>query len=282
MKTLIIGGTSSVGKALKPLLEKHGPVLTTGRKDCDILLDLGNHFENIDIPSDIDILIHAAANFGGKSAQEIVEAESINALGTLKLCQAAAQAKVRRIILISSVFATQVESSEQFGIYGLSKRHGEDLARWVCTRNCIPLTILRPSQLYGNENSHARHQPFLYHIVERAEKGEEVVLFGSNDAYRNYLHIEDFTAIIGKVVESNITGEYQCMNQLHVRYSQIAKAAFAAFETKERITFLPEKPNIPDNTFPIDLRLYHALNFYPVITIEQGMQKLAKYRGYKR
>ena len=40
MKTLIIGGTSSLGCALKPVFSKFGEVITAGRKNCDITMDL--------------------------------------------------------------------------------------------------------------------------------------------------------------------------------------------------------------------------------------------------
>ena len=105
MKILIVGGTSSLGCALKPVLSEIGEVITAGRKECDIRLDLNDPIEKITLPNNIDAVIHTAAHFGGKTVEEILEAENVNVLGTLKLCQAAVQAKAKHFILISSMFS---------------------------------------------------------------------------------------------------------------------------------------------------------------------------------
>lgn len=104
MKILIVGGTSSVGKALKPVLSQFSEVITAGRSDCDIILDLSGSTESMTLPDNLDIIIHTAANFGGKTDKEIFDAENVNVLGTLKLCQAAARAKAKFFIFVSGYF----------------------------------------------------------------------------------------------------------------------------------------------------------------------------------
>ena len=52
MKILIIGGTSSIAKTLKPILSEFSEVLTAGRKDCDITINLNNTEQAIIFPED--------------------------------------------------------------------------------------------------------------------------------------------------------------------------------------------------------------------------------------
>ena len=279
MKILVIGGTSSLGNALKPVLSEFSEVVTAGRKDCDITLDISEPMEKISIPFNIDTVIHMAANFVDTTPQEILQTETVNALGTLKLCLAAAQAKVKHFILISSMSACLKENSEYYSLYSLSKKHSEELASFICTKLFLPLTILRPSQIYGNEESFKKHQPFIYSMINKAESGEDITIYGSHDALRNYIHVDDLTKIISKVVQNKIEGIYSCMYSSNVTYSQIAKAALSAFKSKAKIRFLKNKPNIPDNIFEKDNSLYEKIEFYPQISIEEGMKKIALYRS---
>jgi nucleoside-diphosphate-sugar epimerase len=47
-----------------------------------------------------------------------------------------------------------------YSSYALTKKQGDELAESYCRANKIPLTILRPSQIYGDSDSFAKHQPF--------------------------------------------------------------------------------------------------------------------------
>jgi nucleoside-diphosphate-sugar epimerase len=146
MKVVIVGGTSSVGSALKSVLSTSCEVITAGRMNCDLALDLTWPLERLLLPDDTDVIVHTAAHFGGKTAADIIEAENVNVLGTMKLCQAASGTKAQHFVLVSSIFACLKEDSEHYGAYALSKRHAEDVARFTCATHSLPLAVLRPSR----------------------------------------------------------------------------------------------------------------------------------------
>ena len=275
MRVLIVGGTSSLGSALKAALSSRCDVITAGRKNCDVDFDLTWPLERMTLPTDVDVVVHTAAHFGGKSAVDILDAEYVNVLGTMKLCEAAATANVGHFILVSSVFASLKEDSAQYGIYALSKRHAEDVARFVCASRALPLAVLRPSQIYGAGPRFGVHQPFLYAMLDKAKKGEDILLYGNHDPRRNFIYIDDLTAVISKVIDARIAGTYSCQHPDNVTYSQIAKAAFQAFDTRGSVRFLRDKPDIPDNVFPGDDALYEAIRFCPSTTIEDGLRRIA-------
>ena len=278
MKILLVGGTSSLSKALIPVLSKFSEVITAGRKDCDIIIDLKMPGYNYLLPNDLDVVIQTAANFGGRSNDEILEAEEVNVIGTLKLCHAAIQAKVKHFVLISTIFSIINKNSVFHSVYGLSKRHAEEMATFICLKNSLPLTILRPSQIYGNEDYYRKHQPFLYTMVDKAQKGERITIFGSHDPLRNFIHISDLTAIIDKVIKKSIEGTYSCTQPYDISFLDIAKAVFGAFNHAPNINFLRDKTDIPDNIFEKDNSLYEIIDYYPQITIEEGMKRIANYR----
>lgn len=281
MKMLIIGGTSSLGRSLRNILSQFGEVITAGRRDCDIKLDLGDLNAFIDLPLGLDVVINTAAQFGTSSSEEILETEKVNVLGTLRLCQAAVRARVKHFILISSIYSDLRSGERNYTIYSLSKRHAEEVAALYCFTHLLPLTILKPSPLYGNGDRFRKHHPFLYTMIDKARKGEDITLFGSNDPLRNYLHIDDFSEIIYRVALNKVLGTYSCTYTSDVTYSQIARAAYELFQTNGKICHLSEKPDIPDNIFVKDFSLYEKIDFYPKISIDDGMRKLAKEKGFK-
>ncbi len=206
-------------------------VITAGRQNCDIELDLTWPPERFSIPEGVDAIVHTAAHFGGTSTGDILEAERVNVLGTMKLCEAAARAKVGHFVLISSIFAALGEDSPHYSAYALSKRHAEDVARLICRAHRMPLAVLRPSQIYGAGPRFRTHQPFLHAMIDKARAGEDIVLFGTHDPRRNFIYIDDLTNVIARVVAARVVGTWSCQYPVDVTYTQIATAAFRAFGT---------------------------------------------------
>ncbi len=179
MRILIIGGTSTLALSIRPSLEKIGEVLTAGRKDCDINIDLGKEIDIEKFPKSIDVVLHAAAHFGGDQYNEVEQAVNINVLGTLKACEIANRLHVKHFILISSIFVCLDKKSDYYSIYALTKKQSEEIAQFYCLSNNIKLSVLRPTQIYGNSGSFVKHQPFFYHIVKKAKQGENIYIYGS-------------------------------------------------------------------------------------------------------
>lgn len=282
MRILVVGGTSSLAHALRPFLSEFSEVITAGRTGCDLHLDLNDQVERIEIPNGIDVVINTAAYFGGKSFQEMLQTECVNVLGVLKLCQSCTRAKIKQLVLISSIFACLDKSSRFYGIYSLSKKHSDEIAQLYASMFGLPLTILRLSQFYGVGDAFRKHQPFLFTIIDKAANDEDIVIYGSNDALRNFIHVEDVAKIIALVVQRKIEGTFSCMNFENVSYSEVAAAAIEAFESKSTIKFIKEQPDIPDNLFEPDDTLFHLIDYYPQISISLGMKKEAAYRKRAR
>ena len=282
MKILIVGGTSSLAQALKPVFFEFAEVITAGRAGCDVHLDLSDPVEKIELPEDIDVVINTAASFGGESFEKIYQAENVNVLGVLKLCAACTKAQAKHLVLISSIFACLNKESSFYNIYSLSKKQADELAQLYSSAFGLPLTILRPSQFYGVGDAYRKHQPFLYTIIDKAANDEDILIYGSNDAMRNFIHVEDVARIIAIVIQRKIEGAFACMNIKDVSYSEVAAAAIEAFGSKSKIKFMTEQPDIPNNIFEPDDSLFRLIDYYPQISISLGMKKEAAYRKMAR
>lgn len=277
MKILLTGGNSILARALKPVLLENGhEVVTAGRTECDIFLDLSAGAQGASFPA-IDVVIHLPAHTGGNDSQSILAAEQINVLGALKTCDAAARSGARCFVLVSTVFAGLSDNSPFFSIYALSKRHAEESMRLFCTAASMSLLILRPSRIYGTEDCR-RHQPFLYSMFDKAQCGEDIVLFGSNDPKRNYIHIKDLACIMAKATEMQLEGTFSCQALQDSSYGKIAEAAFSAFNMGGKVHFEQDKMDISDNIAPLDRRLYELLGTTPQISMEEGVKLMAVSR----
>jgi nucleoside-diphosphate-sugar epimerase len=276
MRVLIVGGTSSLAQTLIPLLRERCELLTAGRNGCDVELDLSSH--DIQIPSGIDCVVNMAAAFGGKESTDTLQAMDVNVLGVIKLCHASSKENAKHFVHISSVFSDLKSVSPFFGAYSLSKRHSEDVAQFCSREFRLPVAILKPSQIYGVGPGFRKHQPFLYTIMDKAQSHEDIDFFGSNDPLRNFIHAQDVAKIISAVIAMKIEGTYHCVNPDNVTYSQIAAAAVSAFESKSKVKFLKDKPDIPNNGFVCDETLFRLVDYFPRISTAQGMQIEAAHR----
>ena len=272
MRILIIGGNSSVSRYLQPLFSENYEIITVGRRDCDINLDAKRSLSD-QLPKHVDIVIHTAAAFGRNTAEEIYETEKYNVLDTMELCFQLKKMNVKHFIFISSIFVHLEDSSPLHSIYDISKRHAEEIINYCLERDEIPFTILRPSQLYGNDPSFIKHHPFLYQIVEMASKGQPISLFGKFGGSANYLHIKDFTEVIYRVVKNNVYGVYDCTTVTPNTYLEIARNVYELTNNSVNIEFVKDRKELGQG-FKYDDDIYKKVNYYPKWSIKDGLSDI--------
>ncbi len=276
---LIIGANSAAAKEIMPVLAKEHAIITAGKKGCDVYCDVT---EPIELPYAIDVVINFAASFGGDTDEEIQAAVHTNVLGTLNICQAAKASGVQQVVLISSIFTLLDETSPSYSIYAVTKKLADELAEFYCKLNKLPLTILRPSRLYGDSDTFEKNQPFLYHMINKAQVGDDIYIYGKNDAERNYLHVADLAEVINQVIDQGVTGIYPCTYPSNVTYSQIAHAGQKVFRLGGKVEFLEENPDIPNDTFPLDQSIYEKIEYRPGISIEDGITRIKNHRAKEK
>ncbi|AXP02032.1 Nucleoside-diphosphate-sugar epimerase [Pseudomonas sp. 43mfcvi1.1] len=278
MKSLVIGSTSVVGKAVAQALSRCGPVKLAGRREADITFDLSSPVPCA-CDEHFDVVVLAAADFGGRQPDDLVRAELVNSVGALAACRLAEQCGARHFILLSSRSACDQTTDPYFGIYSLSKRHAEEVASLYCQERGMALTVLRISQVYDDGGQCRLHQPLLYAIADKAQVGRTVELYGSNDARRNYVHLSDLAEVCARLAERGVAGLYNCGHPESLRLSEIAQAAFEAFGKPVDVRFLPEKSDIPDlPPFDCAHQLYEQIGFTPRIDVRRGFELMRAHR----
>jgi len=268
-----------LGKSLCQRLETSGWVVTkAGRQGADFTIDLAAPYQRLKCISPHDALVHVAADFGGSTPDDLDRATRVNCLGALNVCRIASDLGVKIVVLISSISSTYKSGDSYFGSYSLTKRHGEEIAQLYCQENSMRLAILRPSQIYNDDSTCRKHQELFYRIIDSASNGEDIKIFGSNNAIRNYIHIDDVAEIVTRIVEKNVVGVFDCPHPENVCLSQLAQMAQAVFSRGGHVKFMPEKPNIADLPIRSGNQIFQTVNYIPRISLAEGIQRIKSYR----
>lgn len=278
-RILITGSTSTVARAIGGLLSQQHSVSYAGRREADYPLDLASVDTEVFAQARFDVVIHAAADFGGEGGEALLRAETVNALGALQVCRIAKAVHAQHMVQISSASAHYSAGEPYYNAYALSKRHGDELAQLYCAQEGLPLSILRPTQIYDAAGHCRGHQGLFYTMLDKAEQGEDITLYGSNDALRDYLFLEDFCAIIARVIAQGVTGTYDCPGNAAQPLSAIAHTALRVFGKGGDVRFLADKPDIPDIPLSPSTTLYNIIGYHPATDLAVGVQRIKTIRG---
>lgn len=278
MKILLVGATSVIGQRVATKLWSIGEVRSAGRRGADFHFDLCQWERQPEIDEAFDVVIHVAADFGGGTNDDFVRAEVVNAAGTLSVCRLAQHVQAKHLMLMSSIFAAYSPGDPFYGIYALSKRHSEEVAGFFCAERSLPLTVLRPSQVYDAAGECRRHQALLYVMADRAEAGQDINLYGMHDASRNYIYLDDLAEVCCRVVEGTHTGTFPLVHPQSVKLSEMAYAAFATFGRGGSLHFMADKPDQADLPSIDDSTLYRQIGYWPKVDIGEGFRRIKNFR----
>jgi nucleoside-diphosphate-sugar epimerase len=261
-----------VGRRLQRRLGPAFSVKTAGRGDAaDLPFDLAVPFAPPADAGTFDVVIHCAGTFGGNALDEAVHNETVNAVGSLRVAELARAVGCRHLISVNSISIYDHPENQYFGSYGLSKKHGHENLLWSCEQLGIGYTALLVSQIYDEYGEARRHQPLLYHIVDCARSGAEVVLFGRVSPRRNFIFIEDVAAVVQGVIEQSLLGTYAVLASESPTLVEVVETAFRVFGTFPRIRRLTDKPDPQTIHLPDDRRIYDRLGWQAATTLESGL-----------
>jgi nucleoside-diphosphate-sugar epimerase len=142
----------------------------------------------------------------------------------------------------------------------------------------MALTILRPTQIYDAAGRCRKHQAFLYMAADRAERAEDIVIFGESDPHRNYVFLDDVAEVAARVVERDVSGTYLCAHPESPRLSDVAEAAFKAFGRGGRVRFDVSRDSVPSLPAMSDPRIYRLVDYEPAVDITRGMELIRDSR----
>lgn len=201
MRVLVTGGSGFIGgtlvrEFLKKKFEVHALINRSSEFKFDSELEKPAQILSVDIrdagglknlstPDEFDVLIHTAGlahQFGECAEKDFWE---INVEGTKNIAEWAVGRSVKHFILLSSVAVygkskatesnaarhglTEESECRPEGIYARTKLESENVARQICELNQMPLTVLRPATVIG-ENDRGN----VFRLIKAIDRGRFV------------------------------------------------------------------------------------------------------------
>lgn len=218
LEYIVTGGTSFIGKHLiRRLLEEENARITLLVRDASkVPQDWQSRVQVVEgdirekrslsmIPFEGSIIFHLAGEVNNKSLFY-----DINVWGTENLITLAAPAKVKHFIHLSSVGVigysgegkiNETTPCHPLNEYERSKHEGEKVLTEFCEKYQVPLTLLRPSTIFGEGS---KSQSFLGWM--KSIKNGTFRFIGSK-AIANYIYVGDVVEALFLISKGDRTGK---------------------------------------------------------------------------
>lgn len=211
---LITGAGGFIGGKCVEFFKRKYKVITLDFRNTDYEFDISisKNFEMIQ--EHIDIIIHCAAQSGGYRGLVDPELDcDWNCKGTLNIVNFAKQREVKKIIYTSSMavygngsYITEIAPLNPISNYGVSKLCGEYYVRTLSTTCDIAFTILRLFNTYGfGQDMHNLKQGMVSIYLAQALTDNKILVTGSFDRVRDFIHVDDVVRAVELAVLDNRT-----------------------------------------------------------------------------
>jgi UDP-glucose 4-epimerase len=227
-------------------------------------------------------VFHLAAVVSVEESMQRPEAcVETNVVGTLRLLEAAAAAKVRRVIFSSSaaVYGNRPEPLKTEDLppdprspYAITKLDGELYCRLYATEMGLETVSLRYFNVFGPRQDPASPYAAAVPIfISRALTGEPLEIFGDGQQTRDFIYVEDVArANLLCALHPNASGVYNVGCESVLSIEGLASAILTATGSSSGVRFLPSRPGDLRHSRAGTERL-RALGFRPRYTLEEGL-----------
>ena len=300
MKALISGATGLIGRSfLTKYSKEFEEVITLGRSQID-------NFKNIEMDiSDpcldelphIDVFFHFAAQTSSNAARENPRSDAISNITAFLVVLEKLRKMNKKIIVIAASTSTQKgftdnidsipEGDDPICFYDLSKLTAERYLKLYCKNKFVRGVSLRLSNVYGNLSNYGNpDRGIIDKVVSNALKGNDVIVWGSGEYYRDYIFIEDvIDAFFIAYKEINITNgkHYEIGTNVPVKIINAFKLIISLVNNQRIYPKLVIQDDAKFDSL-MDQRSFVANDVFcqetswsPKVSLEEGLKKLISH-----
>ena len=301
-KALVTGGCGFIGSHLTEALLSLGKevsVFDNCSSGTEENLAPGAHLSKGDLraPEEIaeavkgaEVVFHLAANASGtRSIIDPLYDFEVNTRGTINLLAAAVEAKVKKVVYVSSAAVYGVPQAfpmaedhptEPFLPYGGSKLTSEVLCRTFSRVYELPVVIARPMAVYGPRENPESALVEIGRYLRWHLNGGPIKIVGDPDRKtRDFVHVSDMIRGLILLADRGSLGEaYNVASGGEVSMRQLADIIGSATDRPARIDV---KQDIQEDTYRLvaDISKIRSLGYDPQMSLEKGVKQLAEYLG---
>lgn len=232
-----------------------------------------------------DFVFHLACRNVRLSLKRPTEVHEVNATGTLNMLKAAAGARVRRFLYVSSSevngTADVIPMPEDYHfkpetIYGASKLTGEYYTQVFQRAGWLETVIARPHNNYGpREHYKGVKGEVIPRFILWALAGKPPVIFGDGLQTRDFTYVTETAGCLVRLMEhpGAAGGTFNVCRGQEVSIREIAKLVIALSGRDLEPEFVPGRPNDVLRLFGDPTRLKNLLGDAPSVSIREGLRQ---------
>ena len=209
-----------------------------------------------------------------------------NVLPTVRLLELLKEKGSPRLVFASSggtVYGTaepgrpvsEADRTAPISAYGISKLMIEKYIHLFSFNYNLPYAILRFSNPYGPSQHAARPQGAVRVFLDKALRGEEIVIWGDGSVIRDYLYEDDLAAAVGAIIQKrDVRGVFNVGTGEGTTLNQLIELIQTTFSVECRVKYIPERKfDVPFNV--LDVRKIAAeTGWKPKFNLLDGLHEM--------
>lgn len=163
--------------------------------------------------------------------------------------------------------------------YGVSKVAVESYLRMFETVGGLQPTIVRPSNPYGLDQGKIGLLGVITTFVDLLARGRSATIWGDGSIIRDYVHVDDVSALLLTAAERNIPGTYNCGSGAGASLREIVNILEEETGLRLAVAHQPARSFDPPAVV-LDIRRAAAVfGWRPQVPLRQGIRQLLSARG---
>jgi UDP-glucose 4-epimerase len=237
-----------------------------------------------------DVVFHQAALRWTRCQEHPRECQEVMVDGTFNVLEAAADARVSRVVLASSavVYGEPIrlpidEDHPLNGrtVYGAAKAANEQLARAFAHLRDLPTTTLRYFNVYGPRmDIHSKYVEVMIRWLDLIDDGKPLTLFGDGSASADFVYIGDVVRANLLACEARRTDAIvNVCSGVETRMRDLAKLLLELTDSPTGIEYRPQPAaGLPQRRYGDPRRAEDLLGFRATTTLADGLRQLIAWR----
>ena len=251
-RVVVLGSGGFIGGAISRKIKSEGiEVLPLTRKEIDLLSQNAGD-KLADLIGNNDTLVFVSAIAPCKNINMVVE----NTRMACTVIEALKKKPVSHVIYISSdaVYKDTEHPITESSCAEPSSLHGVmHLAREIALQQEFngPLTIIRPTLVYGYDDPHNGYGPNRFSRL--ASAGEDILLFGEGEEKRDHIDVTDIAELVFLITIYKSIGIANAVSGEVVSFRQLADYAVASYNSISKVISTKRNSQMPHNGYrPFD------------------------------
>jgi UDP-glucose 4-epimerase len=269
--------------------ENLAPALATGRARL-VELDIRDREAVHANIAGADVVFHQAALRWTRCQEEPRECQEVMVDGTFNVLEAAADAKVSRIVLASSAVVygeplrLPIDEDHPLGgrtVYGAAKAANEQLARAFAHLRDLPATVLRYFNVYGPRmDIRSKYVEVMIRWLDLIDHGKPLTLFGDGSASADFVYIDDVVRANLLACETRATDAIvNVCSGVETRMRELAPLLLELTGSDVGVEFKPQPAGgLPQRRYGDARRAEEVLGFRAATPLHDGLRQLIAWR----